>query len=133
MSEVKRIFTDIFPPIEHVERENERTKVVISELLNRFKSEENTNTLEYAMTALEFYCYVPLKYRLWPGRYARYLNTSDALHMSLKLGGFVISDNGYTVTLANGGRTFRVDKRKAVWFMTIIENDEIRIRMNEFI
>lgn len=133
MADVKQIFTKVFPPIENIERENKRTQVVVADLLNRFRSEQNTNTIEYATTALEYYCYVPIKHTLWSGRYVRYLSTSDTYNMKLKLGGFVMSDNGFTVTLVNEHRTFRVDKRKAVWFMTMVENDGYRIRMNELL
>lgn len=132
---IKQVFTRVFPPLEDIDAENERLKTIVTDLLNRFPSENNTNTLDYALNVLEYYCYVPLKYTLWPGRYVRYLNTSDAFNMKLKLGGFVLNDNGYTVTLRNinSNRTFKVNKRDSIWFMTMVENDLHRIRMNELI
>jgi hypothetical protein len=131
--DIKHIFTRVYPSIEDIDKEKELTINVVTDLLNRFVSESNTNTLEYASNALDCYCYVPVKYTLWPGRYVRYLNTLDAFNIKLKVGGFVMSDNGYTVVLSNDKRAFRVDKRNCIWFMAMIESDVNRIRVNAYL
>lgn len=127
----KYIRTNVFPFIENINQEIQKTRDVLIDLFNRFLSEANTNTLDYALSALDGYCYVPLSFTLWPGRYARYLDTSNAFDIRVKMGGFVVNDNGYTITLINNNnRTFRVDKRKCVWFMVMIDDDIHRIHMN---
>jgi len=135
---VKQIQINTFPPITNIQREITKTNCVVTEMLNRFPSEKNTNTLEYALEVLDGYCYVPVKLTLWIGRYVRYLNMSDSFDMKLKLGGFVVNDNGYTVTLKTNKNLFefayiRVSKRNCIWFMVMIDDDIKRIQMNSLI
>ena len=131
---VKSIVISDFPPIENVEHEMKRTRKVLTGILNRFRSETNTSTLEYALDALDGYCYVPLKQTLWLGRYVRYLSTKDTKGMKLRLGGFVVSDNGYTVVLKQGPRLVRVKKNaNHVFFMVMIDSDVTRIQMKNLL
>ena len=91
-------------------------------------------TMTYAQTVLDGYCYVQNPYRLWPGRYVRYLDMIDAFAMNLKLGGFCVSDNGYTVKIrGNNGRTFSVSRRNRLFFMVITDDDLTRIQMNALV
>lgn len=132
----KTIVINDFPPIQDIAYELERTRKVLTDLLSkRFRSETNTNTLDYAMDALDGYCYVPLNQRLWLGRYARYLSLENPKEIKLRLGGFVVADNGYTVSLKQTDEKFvRVKKNSNhVFFMTIIEDDVTRIQMNNAI
>ena len=133
MSDEKRVFVDTFPPISDVNREIQRTQNVLTEMLNRFASEDNSNTLEHALSALDGYCYVPVRSKLWPGRYCRYLNMSKSFNMKLMLGGFVVSDDGYTVTLKTTTGALRVSKRGCIWFMVMIDEDIKRIQMNSLL
>lgn len=134
MNTVKQIQLLDFPPIQDIEYEMRRTQKVVSDLLNRFKSEANTNTLEYAIRSLDGYCYVPNKQRLWLGRYARYLSIKDPKNIKVCLGGFVVSDNGYTVTLKQGDQISRVRKNaNHVFFMVMIDNDVSRIQMQNIL
>ena len=122
-----------FPNVTDLEYERERVVVLTSDLLNRFPSEHNTNTLYEALGALEdYYAYVPLEYTITPGRYARYINTTNAHAMVLKTGGFVVNDNSYTITLRNSFGVFKVNKRNNVWFSRITEQDKFRIDVNNF-
>lgn len=129
-TKVIRLSSNHAPNVTDLEYERERVVTVTSDLLNRFPSEHNTNTLYEALDALEDYMYVPLEYTITPGRYARYLNTSNAHAMVLKTGGFVVQDNAYTVTLRNAYGVFRVNKRNNVWFARINEQDKFRINFN---
>ena len=120
----KTIKCDIFPPIDNVVQAMHTTLETVTQILSkRFPSEHNQNTLDYAHDVLDGYCYVPIRYKLWEGRYVRYLDMKDTFHMNLKLGGFVINDNKYTVTLKNDKHVFKVNKRNRLWFMTIHESD----------
>lgn len=130
---IKSIALSDFPPIENVESELKRVRKVVTELCNRFRSESNTSTLEYALDALDGYCYVPIKQTLWLGRYVRYLSMNDTKNIKLHLGGFVVSDNGYTVVFKQGPKLVRVKKNSDhVFFMVMIDNDITRIQMKQF-
>lgn len=137
---VKSIVISDFPPIENVEHEMHRTRKVLTGLLNRFRSESNTSSLEYALDALDGYCYVPSKQTLWLGRYVRYLSMKDTKNMKLCLGGFVVSDNGYTVVLKQHhvdqqhNKLVRVKKNaNHVFFMVMIDSDVTRIQMQKML
>ena len=108
--------------------------IILKEMLNdKFVSETNTNTYEYATNALDNYCYVPSKYTLWHGRYIRYLDTSSPFEIKLKLGGFMVSDNGYTVEFRRDKKTFRIDRRNKLFFMIMTQADLDRIHINNLI
>ena len=81
-------------------------------LVQKFKSEMNTNTWWECSTKLDGYCYVANHMQLYVGRYVRYLYTKNPLNIELKLGGFVIDDNGYTVTLRNDKYIYRRRRRQ---------------------
>jgi hypothetical protein len=130
MSTIKHITSSLFPPISDIHYEMENTQRVLNTMLStRFVSEHNTNTYDYASKVLESYCYVPSINTLWNGRYVRYLDMRNTFGMTLKVGGFALHDNGYTVTLKNENRTFNVAKRNHLWFMVITTDDVKRINM----
>lgn len=132
MQTTKTIAISEFPPIQDIGYEMNRCRKVTSDLFNRYRSEHNTNELEYALNALDGYCYVPNKQHLWLGRYVRYLSLKNHLKIKLCLGGFVVSDNGYTVVLRQGERYVRIRKNaNHVFFMVMIENDVSRIQMQK--
>lgn len=129
---VKVIQTDAYPPITSIKKEMDKTRAVLHELLHdKFNSEHNTNTHEYAIEVLDSYCYVPNEFTLWHGRYVRYLDTNDPFEMTLKMGGFLLSDNGYTAVLKNNKNPFKVDKRGKIFFMIMTNNDLERLQMNK--
>tara|TARA_Y100000816_G_C25898085_1_gene468476 strand:- start:208 stop:615 length:408 start_codon:yes stop_codon:yes gene_type:complete len=124
--DTKIIFVNTFPPIENVDKAKQETISIIDNVYNRFKSEKNENNRQLCIDKLEHYCYVPNKFKLWDGHNVRYIDTTNAWDMSLKLGGFVINDNGYTVVLKNHKRIFRVKKQGTHFFMLLDNNDKIR-------
>ena len=131
MKDVKVIHTDSYPPITSIQQEMETTRSVLEEMLqNKFKSEHNTNTLEYALKVLDSYCFVPNPFTCWHGRYIRYLDTTEPFEITLKLGGFLLSDNGYTVVLKNGNKNIKIDKRGKLFFMIMTNNDLEKLQMN---
>jgi len=128
---IKHIEINVFPPIQDVVKEMQTSQdTLIDVLSNRFRSEHNTGTLEYAQEALDGYCYVPRDNRLWVGRYVRYLDMTNAYNMNLKKGGFCVADNGYTVKIRNNNKTFNVSRRSRLWFMVINDTDVKQIQMN---
>lgn len=125
--------TEQFYSIESVRDEMDRTQQVLHNVLTRFKSEANTNTLDLAGSQLRVYCHVPNEYNLNPGRFVRYIDQKDAYGMVLKPGGFVVSDNGFTVTLKSDELLFRVVKKRCLWFMYMYMEDELKHRLEQFI
>lgn len=131
---LKCISSSLFPPINDVRYEIDNTRRVLNTILSvQFVSEHNTNTLEYAQKALDSYCYVSNVNTLWNGRYVRYLDMNNAFRMTLRLGGFVLHDNGYTVMLKHDSRNFKVNKRDKLWFMVITTDDVQRIQMQNLL
>lgn len=119
-----------FPEISDIGKErNNLIKVITESLENKFKSEDNFNTSQYAQKVLDGYCYVPVKHTLWEGRFCRYLSFDDIMSAKLKQGGFVIHDNGYTVTLKSSNRIYKVNKRNKYWFMTMTVNDHLAVQL----
>lgn len=129
-TKVIHITSDNVPNINDLEYERDRVITIVSNIVNRFPSEHNTNTLYKAFDDLEDYSYVPHEFSITPGRYVRYLNTTNAHAMVLKTGGFVVQDNSYTITLRNAFGVFKVNKRANVWFMRITEQDKFKINFN---
>jgi hypothetical protein len=131
--EVRTVQVHTYPPMEDVVQEMRACQEVLVNMLSkRFPSEHNLETLQYAQNALDGYCYVRPPYRLWPGRYVRYLDMTDAYAMKLKLGGFCVSDNGYTVRIRRtfDNRTISVSRQNRLFFMVINDTDVTRIQMN---
>ena len=131
-TDVRTVHVQTYPPMDDVVQEMRTCQEVLIDMLSkRFPSEHNLETLKYAQTVLDGYCYVRTPYRVWSGRYVRYLDMTDAFAMNLKLGGFCVSDNGYTVVLRGSNqRTFRVSRRNRLFFMVINDTDLTRIQMN---
>ena len=130
----KQIYTTDYL-IEDLEMEESNLQnVLCTTLKKRFISEINQNTYDYAVDVLEEYVYVPSNRTLWVGRYTRYIDMKEPFTMSLKLGGYVVKDNGYTVTLLNNRKhIFSVSKRSKIWFMLPTCNDINRIKLNKYI
>jgi len=130
--EVRTVQVHTYPPMEDVVQEMRTCQEVLVDMLSkRFPSEHNLETLQYAQNALDGYCYVRPPYRLWPGRYVRYLDMTEAYAMKLKLGGFCVSDNGYVVVIRGSNqRMVRLSRRNRLFFMVINDTDVTRIQMN---
>ena len=122
---MKLISTDQYI-ITKIDKEICRTQQLLKNLYNKFKSENNYINLDYATNTLANYAYIDNKFKLYDGRYVRYIDTTDAFDMKLKLGGFVIRDNGYTVTLKNDNRFFKVSKQGKYFFTLMNKQDAIR-------
>lgn len=123
----KTIFTQYQPNITNLEEEKNICESIIQNIYQLCKNENNENNKEYALSCLvESYRYVPNKFFLIPGRYIRYIDMSDHTDMKVKLGGFVISDNGYSIVYKNDHRFVKLNKKHCILFMSITYNEQIR-------
>lgn len=123
----KTIYTSYQPNITNLEREKQTCIIVIENIYELCKNEANQNNKEYALECIaDSYRYVPNKYMLIPGRYIRYIDTTDHTDMKVKLGGFVISDNGYSLVYKNENRFVKLNKKHCILFMSITYNEQIK-------
>ena len=96
--------------------------------------ENNYNNKENALESLENYRYVENKYVIPSGRYFRYIDTKDHTNMPLKLGGFVLSDNKFSITFKSAGeeqRIVKLNKRHCVLFVFITDSEKLRCHFTE--
>ena len=90
--------------------------------------------MEYALDVLpEEFVYVPNSTLLSEGRYVRYLDMRDPLDIKLRIGGFLLADNGYTISLKGPEKTFRVSKKTSLFFTQINETDRVRVAINQYV
>ena len=120
-----------YPPIKDVPYEKEKTVDFIEDIYERFKCPKNDFNRKETLDKLDGYTHVENEYTLIPGRYARYLDSTDIMNIYVKVGGFVVSDNGYTVVFRNNnnGRNYRVRKRNKSFFMIMMSEDVLRTRI----
>ena len=117
------------PNIESIKDEQNRTDDVINNIYSRFMTEANSNNMQYALDTLVEYRYVPNTFILPTGRFIRYIDTNDHANMILKLGGFVISDNGYSIvykSCATEQRIVKVNKKHCIVFLSINYDEQLR-------
>jgi hypothetical protein len=98
---------------------------MITHLFDRYVSEANTNNKQYALEVLEGYYFIPSKLMAWNGRYIRYIDTKDTYDMKVKIGGFLVNDDKFTMVLKNQQRVFKVKKQNVVCFMLPNPNDRL--------
>ena len=97
--------------------------LVFTSLLSKYRNEHNTNIIDEAEETLDELVYVPSKFKLWSGRFVRYLDATDPLRLKLSSGGFVVSDNTYTIRLKVDDRLLTVGKRNRFFFMGLTNVD----------
>uniref|UniRef100_A0A6C0F5S2 Uncharacterized protein n=1 Tax=viral metagenome TaxID=1070528 RepID=A0A6C0F5S2_9ZZZZ len=124
-----QISNDYQPNIQSISDEDKITKKIIKSIYERFMNETNSNHMHNSFESLSNYRYVPNKYILPAGRYVRYIDTSNHQDMPLKLGGFVLNDNKYSIVFKSAGgcgRIVRLNKRHCVLFIYITDAEHIR-------
>ena len=77
--------------------------------------------------------YIPNDTLLSEGRYIRYLDMRNPLDIKLRIGGFLLSDNGYTISLKGPEKSFRVSKKTSLFFSQINETDRVRVAVNKYV
>lgn len=115
------------PNIDDLVQEEQQLNEVIHNICNRYKNENNTNTLNYCLEALEGYRYVPNKYLIPSGTLIRFLDTYKPSELKLRLGGFVINDTGYRVTFKSNGKVMSLQKKNSVIFSLITQDERFRL------
>ena len=126
----KKIQVDYQDNIGSLESEQKNTDDIINNIYNRFINEKNLNNREYALQVLKDYRYVPNKYVVPAGRYIRYIDTTNEKDMKLKLGGFVINDNKYSLTFKTNDKFVKLNKRHCIMFVSITRSEQIRSMLN---
>lgn len=117
--------------IQDFKKEQDLIINVIKNTFEKFQNESNFNSMEYALDVLpEEFVYVPNDTLLSEGRYIRYLDMRNPLDIKLRLGGFLLSDNGYTISLKGPEKSFRVSKKTSLFFSQINETDRVRVAVN---
>ncbi len=121
--------------IDSVESEQSKTDGAVRNIYTRFSSEKNVNNMEYALKSLEGYRYVPHGYCIPQGHYVRYIDTSESNNMPLKVGGFLLSDNGYSMTIKSSANSMfvKINKRHCVVFVMITQAEYLRAATNSFL
>ena len=120
--------------IQNFKKEQDLIIQVIKNTFEKFQNESNFNSMEYALDVLpEEFVYVPNDTFLSEGRYIRYLDMRSPLDIKLRIGGFLLSDNGYTINLKGPEKTFRVSKKTSLFFSQINESDRVRVAVNDYI
>ena len=120
--------------IHDLEKEQLKTEEIIHSTFEKFPNENNFNSMEYALDILvEDYAYIANDTILTNGKYVRYLDMKNPLDIKLRLGGFVLSDNGYSLSLKGIDRIFKVNKRNVLLFSQISDNDKIRSAIHEYV
>jgi hypothetical protein len=127
MKKIIELNCRIQPNITSLEHEKETVTNVIRNIYELHQNENNENNKEYALHCLaDSYRYVHNKYSIVPGLYVRYIDTKDHTDMKVKLGGFVISDNGYSIVYKNANRFVKLNKKHCILFVSITYNEQIR-------
>ena len=112
-----------FPKVTDFTNINKDRNEIIENLYQKFQSEDNTNNMNYALNVLNGFVYVPNKFQLWDGRYIRMIDTKQSFNMKLRIGGFLVEDDGYHIKLLNNEKIYVYDKRNCITFMMLTEND----------
>ena len=120
--------------IQDFKKEQDTVRQIVQSTFEKFQNESNFNSMEYALDVLpEEFVYVPNSTLLSEGRYIRYLDMRDPLEIKLRIGGFLLSDNGYTISLKGPEKTFRVSKKTSLFFSQINETDRVRVAINQYV
>lgn len=120
----------ILQPIESMIQEYELVKETLWNIFERFMNEHNSKEYQECLEVLEGYRYIKSEYSVPDGRFVRYIDISKPQKLSLKQGGFVIEDLGYSVKLKSPNpeapRIFNVRRQTHLFFMKINDNEKLR-------
>ena len=120
--------------ITDIEKERKTIQDIIQNTFSKFVNENNYNTMDYALeTLVDDYYYIPSDVIVAQGRYVRYLDLKKPMSIKLRVGGFVLHDNGYTLSLKGPNRKFNVSKNHILIFSQINDSDRIRAAVDDYI
>ena len=91
-------------------------------------NEANVNNLQYALDSLIGFRYIPNSFLIPNGRYVRYIDTKNHLDMKLRLGGFVTSDNSFSVSYIScaSSHVVKVNKKHCIFFIKVTQDELLR-------
>ena len=122
-----KIYKNYQANISNIEVEKTKVQDVIQNIYSLCINEANHNNKDYAeLSLIDEYKYVNNKFSINPGSYLRYIDTTNYKDMKLKLGGFVINDNGYSLVYKNDHRFVKLNKKHCVLFVRITYNEKLR-------
>ena len=116
-------------------QEEEQINNILNNTFKKYSSETNLNTYDYSLNTLQSeYVYVKNDVILANGKYIRYLDMKNPMEIILRIGGFVKTDNGYSVTIICPNKEiYKINKRKHIFFTKITDNDRIRCAVDEYV
>jgi len=107
--------------------------LVLKSLIDKYRNEHNVNVVDEATEKLTDLVYVPSRFKLWTGRYVRYIDATDPTRLKLSSGGFVVSDNTYTVRIKTNCGGFHVGKRNRFFFMGLTNVDRTHLYFSDLV
>ena len=115
-----------------VHAENNNTQQIIDNLYGRFSSDANSNHHIYAKSKLVNFRYIPKGYIIPSGGYIRLIDMRTPFDAKLYSGGFITSDNGYSVVVraARSNAMITFDKQKYSIFLQLTMDDQLRAEIS---
>ena len=141
-NDCKIIKCTTFPRITNIESEKEKTFNLLQNLFNRFNSEKNINNFETILQKLNFnskksqnhiYILVDKSFKCWTGRSISLINIKDPFDMKYKYGGFLLNDNGHSLTLRNNNKIFKINKNNYITFMMLNNKDLLYVTLQSYL
>jgi len=100
------------------------TPEILQSIFKRFPSEKNTNNKDSILSDLNDYYYIDRNYNLLPGRFVKLIDIKDSYNIHIKYRGFVIDDDGYTISLKTNRNVLNVSKRVVLTLLQFTEKDK---------
>jgi RNase P/RNase MRP subunit p29 len=107
--------------------------IVLKSLITKYRNEHNTNIIDEATEKLDEMVYVPSQFKLWTGRFVRYIDATDPLCLKISQGGFVVNDNSYTVRIKTNTGGYSVGKRGRFFFMGLTNVDRTHLYYRDLV
>ena len=127
MKKTIKLYNNYQNNILNLEDEKQKTVDAINNIYSLNMNENNKNNSDYALDALsDKYKIVPNKYTLVAGSYIRYIDTANYKDMKLRVGGFVLSDNGFSIVYKSNNRCVKLNKKHCIIFVYITYNEQLR-------
>jgi len=121
------IKTNILKNITSIEEEKKQNKSILKNVFEPFMNEKNKNNYDYILSIIDNYRYVPKNVCIPEGRYVRFLDTKNQNDMMLHVGGFLTSDNNYSITFLYKDNVYKYNKRNLIIFTYITNSELIRL------
>ena len=130
MSKTIKMSKDYLSNIESLKEVKKETKKVIENIYDGFMNEFNKNNYDYAIENLvNEYRYVPRGKCVSNGVYIRFIDVKDMERIQLHKGGFVLMDNGYTMTFKSEEKSYKLNRGHIILFVKIKENERLRLAL----